>query len=96
MERFAVPIVRFATHFKCVAKREIDVCGETEIRMSPIEMTMTADDVRDLGLRSVPLDVPAPDVPITGMNGALKRLPKGDATGVEVLARPGVDRKSVV
>ncbi len=53
------------------------------------DKSLTDDDAHHLGLRSVALDVPAPDVPITGMNGALKRLPKVDATGIGLLPRPG-------
>ncbi|MBX3439989.1 MAG: DEAD/DEAH box helicase [Planctomycetaceae bacterium] len=42
-----------------------------------------------LDLHNLSLDVRAPDVPITGMNGALKRLPKVETADVPMLPRPG-------
>ena len=38
---------------------------------------------------SVDLAGSAPDVPITGMNGALRRLPKVDASGVPLIGNAG-------
>ncbi|MGD9856495.1 MAG: SNF2-related protein [Planctomycetaceae bacterium] len=48
---------------------------------------MTADETPEL--RNVPLDVRTPDVPITGMNSALKRFPKVELTAAGMLPPPG-------
>ncbi len=43
----------------------------------------------DLDLHDVSLDVGTPDVPVTGMNGALRRLPKLDTSNLGLSLRPG-------
>ena len=48
---------------------------------------MTPDDT--LALHNVSLDMGTPDVPVTGMNGALRRLPRIDTSEAGVSLRPG-------
>ncbi len=45
--------------------------------------------VSPISVTSYELEVPAPQVPVTGMNGALRRLPKIQADAVPLLGRPG-------
>ncbi|MCA9112500.1 MAG: DEAD/DEAH box helicase family protein, partial [Planctomycetaceae bacterium] len=48
---------------------------------------MKPDDTLDL--QTVSLEMGTPIVPVTGMNGALRRLPKVETTGTGVALRPG-------
>jgi hypothetical protein len=46
----------------------------------------TDDATHDCGeVRSTALDIAAPDVPVTGLNGALRRAPKLDVSAVDLL-----------
>ncbi|MCA9047001.1 MAG: ATP-dependent helicase, partial [Planctomycetaceae bacterium] len=48
---------------------------------------MTPDDT--LALHNVSLGMGTPDVPVTGMNSALRRLPKVETSETGVTLRPG-------
>ncbi len=53
------------------------------------ESPMTADDRHELYTESLPVQVPGPEVPVTGMNGALRRWPRLEAAAVSLLGRAG-------
>lgn len=69
-----------------------------ETHPSPISDALQADapsrpatalDLADVAATSLGLTLAAPDVPVTGVNSALRRLPKAEAHAAALLGRPG-------
>jgi SNF2 family DNA or RNA helicase len=48
-----------------------------------------ADAAPEVGLSSLALDVASPEIPVTGINSALKRIPKLEALTPALVGRPG-------